>query len=97
MRELLIRTAAPAIVVVLEREGPPRLLSTAETTAEGEELARWVEDSDRRTEVVEAALRLRDDEGGRERGAAWAEELRRFPGGVVEAVEELLRERLSEP
>jgi hypothetical protein len=88
MSELLVRLAAPAVVIVIEHEGPTRLVSTATTAADGRALERWLAASPLREAAVEAALADRSLRGGAARGRAWAREI--SVPGIVAALEAAL-------
>lgn len=89
--EVLLRIGcAPALVAIFELEGPTRLLHTAESPADLDALDHWVRSSELRRAAVGFAGLDRAAQGGRERGRAWAEVLRREGGGVERIVEMLL-------
>lgn len=90
MRELLLRHAGPAIVVVFEVEAPTRITSTA-GHHDRLRLDSWIEESEARSAAVAWAAADRERMGGPAREAAWLRELRGDPGGVVEALEAVLR------
>lgn len=91
MSEHLVRTSrAPAIVIVVEREGPTRVFSTASTDAEEAALAAWIDASPFRLILIDAALRDRATTGGATRGRRWARVLQRENPGVVGVVERLI-------
>jgi len=77
--ELTVRVAAPAVVIVVEVEGPTRILHTASSDADLDALNHWI----RSTRVREAAVGFagldRQGHGGRERGERWDAVLRCEP------------------
>lgn len=95
MNELLLRTGAPALIVVLEVEGVTRLLSTANGLADEERLAAWLGASPGREQAVAWALLDRDESGGAERQERWSATLAADSGGLVAAAQELLRELIA--
>jgi hypothetical protein len=89
--ELLVRTSrAPALVIVIEREAPTRLIELAATDAERAALEAWIDASAPRLAAVISAVEDRRRQGGAHRGFAWMAALRRNGGGIVEAVEALV-------
>jgi hypothetical protein len=86
MNEFVLRHAAPALIVIVEVEGPTRLLTTANTTGEEQRLDGWIHLSAAREQAVEAALR---DRGRARRQLDWVEQLRRDGGGIHDVVEKL--------
>jgi hypothetical protein len=70
MRWALVETAGPALITIVEVEGPTRLIALA---ADGEDgaLERWIAESQDRVELVAAALRDRGRQGGAERQRQW--------------------------
>lgn len=90
MKELLLRTSAPALVVVFEVEGVTRLVSTAQGAADADRLETWLDASPARARAAACALRDRDRSGGPQRQREWAAALAAEPGGVVAAAQELL-------
>jgi hypothetical protein len=89
VREILVRTVAPAVLVIIEQEAPTRVVLTG-GRADDERLAAWLAASEARQLVYAAALADREASGGRPRERAWAQELLSDPGGIVRAVERLL-------
>jgi hypothetical protein len=88
VRERLVRLAAPAVIVVLEVEGPTRIVAAADGEPERRALLRWVESSPARGQVLAAALldgALED-----ERRDAWTRALAHESGGVAALVVDLL-------
>ena len=75
MRELSLRLTGPAVVVVLELEGPARLLLAAvDDDDDALRVGEWISASPGRSEALLAALALVDAEG-LERSTAWHETL----------------------
>ncbi len=93
MKEYLLRVVGPAAVIVVEVEAPTRVASTATTPRESDRLGAWLAQEPERSEAVRLALLDRDLRGDAERCVRWREALRAEDGGIVEAVESLLRER----
>jgi hypothetical protein len=76
VRELALRLAGPAIVVVHELEGPTRmLLAGADGDDDALRVSEWLSASAARSAAILAALALVDAEG-LARASAWHDELR---------------------
>jgi hypothetical protein len=86
MREYLIRTCAPAVFVVVEVEAPTRALWAAHGVPELRRLDAWIEAAPPRERALAAVLAGLD--GDRQR--RWPRTLAHEPGGVAEAMVELL-------
>lgn len=91
MNELLLRTSAPSLVLVIETEAVTRLVSTAHGPADERRLEAWLASTEARTQAAAWALCDRDWSGGADRQRAWAETLAAEPG-IVQQVEALLQE-----
>lgn len=92
----LVRVVAPSVLIVVEREGVTRVLSTADTPAGDEALAEWIALSPERELLVCLALRDRRRTGGVAGQEAWgaalkADALRPFGDDADEGVARLLR------
>jgi hypothetical protein len=72
--EFRIRTVAPAVVIVIEQEGPTRMFSTA-GSPEDEGLEAWLRASPFRAAAVAAGLADRRLTGGVARATAWTQVL----------------------
>lgn len=93
MTEYLLRTAAPALIIVVEKEGPSRLFTTHTGEADLAALRGWIEQSEERRALVAMALLDSAATGGPGRGLAWVLALAAENPGIVGVVERLL-ERL---
>jgi len=71
--EVRVRTCAPAILLVLEHEAPPRLALVADGQADADALSVWLAGLPSVCEAILAAIRDLDARGGLERSAAWHE------------------------
>lgn len=63
MTEVSIKHVAPALVIVVEVEGPTRLEVAAAGQPDRRALLNWVGSSPLRAALVEAAIKSRDDPG----------------------------------
>ena len=74
MSAFIVRTAGPALVVVVEVEAPTRMISTAATPAEEARLRVWLDEDDRHG-IEQAALADRARSGGVAAQLAWRDAL----------------------
>jgi hypothetical protein len=91
-REVLLRVAGPALVIVLEVEAPTRLVPIVFSEGDEHALGRWLEASPLRTEIAAVAAVERDAGGGARRQDEWTRTLGADGGGIGSAVERLLEE-----
>lgn len=88
MIEILTRVAAPAVLILVEVEGPTRVSSIATSEADRDRLADWIASEPSRADLLRAAL----EESARygDRATQWPDALLRDGDGVVGAIERLL-------
>jgi hypothetical protein len=70
LRELTIRTSGPSLVVVVELEGPVRLLLASHDADDLERLSEWVGASPARAAAILSAIAAADVDG-HDRAARW--------------------------
>ena len=75
MPETLVRTRGPALLVVLELEGPPRIGIVAYGQSEADRLTTWLAWTPSAAETIFAAIADLDARGGLERSQSWHEAL----------------------
>lgn len=74
-RGMKVRSAAPALVAVIEVEGPTRAWHTATSDADLDALFAWIESSPARSVAVAALVEDRVRTGKVARGVRWEEHL----------------------
>jgi hypothetical protein len=94
--EFVVRASAPSLIVIVEKEGPTRVVSTAVGEADAESLESWLAASPVRAALVAVALADRSATGGIARGRSWGRELSREPGIVAQLAELLVELRAAE-
>jgi hypothetical protein len=88
MREHLIRVQGPAVAIVIEAEAPSRVIPFTGGNGDHLRLWSWVNNHPHLDTALMAALL--DETADPERVEAWRRSLASDPGGVTEAMIELL-------
>jgi hypothetical protein len=89
VRETEVRTAGPAVVVIVELEAPTRIVELLHSEDEGERLVEWILADEQRERLLDAASEA--TLGIARRGRRWTRALAHYEGNYERLVWAALR------